>query len=91
MSSDMSKCVNFSVILDIAEVSNDSLSQKYHKCMYPIMHDWKMVLVLVGGVQMFLFTVTDITCGMCGLSVPAIHMHMLNIITYYILFSFLQK
>ena len=56
-----------------------------------------MVLVLVGGVQMSidmskcsLFTVTDM-CGMCGLSLPAIHMHMPNIITYYILFSFLQK
>ena len=52
MSSDMSKCVNFCVFLDIADVSKDAPSQKHQKCMYPIMFDWKMVLVFVGGVPM---------------------------------------
>ena len=48
MSSDMSKCVNFCVFLDIA----DAPSQKHQKCMYLIMFDRKMVLVFVGGVPM---------------------------------------
>ena len=52
MSSDMSKCVNFSVFLDIAGVSKDAPSQKHQKCMYLIMFDRKMVLVFVGGVPM---------------------------------------
>ena len=88
MSSDTSKCVNFCVFLDIAGVSKDAPSQKHQKCMYFIMFDWKMVLVVVDGVPMssnmakrFFFTCTDIMCGMCGLSVPTIHMHMPNIIT----------
>ena len=49
MSSDTSKCVNFNVFLDIAGVSKDAPSQKH---LYLIMFDWKMVLVLVGGVLM---------------------------------------
>ena len=52
MSSDVSKCVNLCVFLDIAGVLKDAPSQKHQKCMYPIMFDWKMVLVLVGGVLM---------------------------------------
>ena len=56
------------------------------------MCDWKMVLVLVGGVKMSsdmaFFTDTDIMCGMCGLSVPAIHI-MYAKHHYIIIFSFL--
>ena len=51
-SSDVSKCVNFCVFLDITGVLKDAPSQKHQKCMYPIMFDWKMVLVFVGGVLM---------------------------------------
>ena len=52
MSSNTSKCVNFCVFLDIAGVLKDAPSQKHQKCMYPIMFDWKMVFLLVGGVSM---------------------------------------
>ena len=34
MSSDMSKCVHFSVLLDITGVLKDSPSQKHQKCIY---------------------------------------------------------
>ena len=60
------------VYLDIAGVSKDAPSQKHQKCMYLIMFDWKMVLVLVGGVQMSsnmakhsFFTGTVILCVVC--------------------------
>ena len=93
MSSDMAKCVNFSVFLDIAEVSRDVPTQIYHNCVYHVVFDWTMVLVLMGGVQMSsdmtkcsFFTGTDIMCSMCELCVPAIHICMPNICTYYILY-----
>ena len=95
MSSDVSKCVNFSVLLDITGVLKDSPSQKHQKCIYSIICEWKMVLVVVDGVPMSsdmakrsFFTGTDIMSGMCGLSVPAIHICKPNIITYYIYFFF---
>ena len=52
MSSDMSKCVNFCLFLDIAGVSSNAPTQKYHICVYHVMCDWKMVLIVVGGVPM---------------------------------------
>ena len=42
--------VNFGVFLDIAEVSSDAPTQKYHFYVYHGLFDWKMVLVLVSGV-----------------------------------------
>ena len=57
-----------------------------------------MVLVVVDGVPMSsnmakrsFFTGTDIMSGMCGLSVPAIHICKPNIITYYIFFLFYRN
>ena len=51
--------VNFCVFLDIAGVSSDAPTQKYHFCVYHGLFDWKMVLVLVSGVSLWpnVFTV----------------------------------
>ena len=51
ISSNMAKCTIFCLFLDIAGVLKDAPSQKYHICVYHVVFDWKMVLVLVGGVQ----------------------------------------
>ena len=48
MPGDMSKCVNFRY----RWVSSNAPTQKYHICVYHGVFDWKMLLLLVGGVPM---------------------------------------
>ena len=40
------------LFLDIAGVLKNAPTQKYHICVYHVVFDWKMVLVLVGGFPM---------------------------------------
>ena len=94
MPSDMSKCVNFSVFLDIAGVLKDAPSQK-HYISIPLFVNgkwywcwWMESQCPAIWPNVPFFTGTDIMSGMCGLSVPAIHICVCQT-SLHIIFSFI--